>query len=106
MSDPIIVQYLGFEAKALVREYRFTVREAAHEPRAYTLTIANEAFESHRARYQDAPEICLLRLRRELAAGADQVQATCFSVTDMELAAYQSGHEKKQARTLAPKRPE
>jgi len=104
--DPIIVQYVGFEAKDLVREYTFSVREPASQPRAYILTIANEAFESHRARYQDAPDICLLKLRRELATGANQTEATCFCVTDTELAAYHSGHKEKQAKSFAPKRAE
>ena len=106
MGDLIIVQYVGFEAKDLVREYTFSVREPASQPRAYTLTIANEAFESHRARYQDAPDICLLKLRHELATGATQPEATCFCVSDMELAAYHSGHKEKQPKSLASKRTE
>ena len=106
MIDPIIVQYVGFEAKASVREYTFSVREPPSEPRAFTLSIANEAFESHRARYQDAPDICLLRLRQELATGANEPQATCFSVTDTELAAYHTGHKEKVPKSFAPKRTE
>ena len=54
MSDAVIVQYRGFEVKTLVREYTFNVREAGSE-REFTLSIENEAFVSHRARYQDAP---------------------------------------------------
>lgn len=65
MADSIIVQYLGFEVKDLVREYAFAVLEAATEPLHYTLTIANEAFVSHRVRYQDAPDICSLKLHME-----------------------------------------
>ena len=45
VSDNPIVQYLGFEAKPLVRIYTFCVRETAKEPREFTFTIANEAFE-------------------------------------------------------------
>jgi len=104
--DPIIVQYVGFEAKDLVREYTFSVREPASQPRAYILTIANEAFESHRARYQDAPDICLLKLRHELATGAIEPEATGFCVTDMELAAYHAGHKEKLPKSFAPKRTE
>ena len=33
MSHEIIVQFLGYEVKALVREYTFTVREASTDPR-------------------------------------------------------------------------
>jgi len=67
MSDNVVVQFVGFEAKALVREYNFYVRQASSETREFTLTIVNEAFNSRRVRYQDAPEICSLRLHRELA---------------------------------------
>ena len=44
VSHEIIVQFLGYEVKALVREYTFTVREASTEPREFTLTIPTEAF--------------------------------------------------------------
>jgi len=43
MSDNVIVQFVGFEAKALVREYNFYVRQASSETREFTLTIVNEA---------------------------------------------------------------
>ncbi len=64
MSDTVVVQYLGFEAKPLVREYTFQVRYAMNERHEFTLTIANEAFDSHRVRYQDAPDVCSLKLQR------------------------------------------
>src|SRR5260370_15085253 len=67
MSINVLVQFVGFEVKALVREYNFHVRQASSEVREFTLTIVNEAFTSRRLRYQDAPEICSLRLHRELA---------------------------------------
>ena len=40
MAESIIVQYLGFEVKDLVREYAFAVLESATEPLHYTLTAA------------------------------------------------------------------
>ena len=99
MGETIIVQYVGFHAKALVREYAFTVREGgACEPREYTLTIANEAFGSHRARFQDAPDICSLLLHRELATNANHPLKTRLIVTDTELAEYYDAHRKKTVR--------
>lgn len=95
MTDPILVQYIGFRVKASVREYMFAVREAATEPLDYTLSIANEAFVSRRARYQDAPEICSLRLRRELDTYANHPPTTHFCVTDAELATYQDARKPK-----------
>ncbi len=104
MSDVIIVEYCGFEAKTLVREYTFRVREAAVEPREYTLTIPNEAFDSHRARYQDAPDICSVRLRQELAAGANHPLKTHYRISDAELDDYCTAHRPKSARSpYAPK---
>ena len=42
MSHEIIVQFLGYEVKALVREYTFTVREASIEPREITPRVIRE----------------------------------------------------------------
>ena len=64
MSTGIIVQYVGFQAKPLSREYTFHVRGPAEE-RDFTFNIANEAFTSHRARYQG----CTGHLLREAASG-------------------------------------
>jgi hypothetical protein len=100
VREQIIVQYVGFAAKALVREYTFAVREPACEPREYTLAITNEAFVSHRARYQDAPEICSLRLHRELASNADRPLTSDLRITDIELADYQSARKQKPPRSF------
>jgi hypothetical protein len=66
------VQYVGFESKALVREYNFLVRQASSGTREFALTIVNEAFSSRRVRYQDGPDICSLKLHRELVTFANQ----------------------------------
>ena len=63
MSTGIIVQYIGFQAKPLSREYTFHVRGPAEE-RDFTFNIANEAFTSHCARDQDGPAICSERLKQ------------------------------------------
>lgn len=87
MSNGVIVQYLGFEAKPLAREYTFNVREAGEE-RKFTLNIANEAFLSHRARYQDAPGICAVRLHAELTAFSNHPPETQYEITGAELDNY------------------
>lgn len=111
----MIVKYVGFEAKAQVREYTFVVRGEASDPLEYTMSIANEAFESHRARYQDAPDICSLRLHRELAsiplAGAESIASsippiTHFCVTDAELAEYHEARKPKASRGFQTHRAE
>jgi len=80
VSDKIFIQYVGFAPKPLVREYTFNVL-ASGERREYTLTILNEAFSTRRARYQDGPDICTLRLRRELVEGENHPVQTHFRVS-------------------------
>ncbi len=99
MSNDIVVQFVGFEAKALVREYTFTVREFACEPRKFTLTIENKAFNARRVRYQDAPEICSLKLRQELAAYAGHPPTNRYRITDAELENYRSAHASRTPRS-------
>jgi hypothetical protein len=94
MTESSIVQYIGFRSSALGRDYAFSVREPGAEPREYTLTITSEAFASHRARYQDAAEICSLRLHQELAISPNDPAATHFGITDTELAVYDARRAK------------
>ncbi len=92
MTDNINVQYVGFQAKALVREYSFVVRRALSEPTEFTLTIANEAFGSHRVRFQDAPEICSLRLHRELAVFGTNPPHAHYRISESDLDDYRTAH--------------
>jgi hypothetical protein len=87
VSNGPIIEYLGFQAKLLVREYTFKVREAGLE-REFTLFIENKAFITHLARYQDAPAICALRLNLELAAHSNHPLETQYAITDAELDSY------------------
>src|ERR1700681_4444911 len=99
MSDSLIVQFVGYEVSPLVREYRFTVRESKSEPRQFTLTIANSAFNYRRARFQDAPEICSLRLRRQLAADGNHPANTSFQIPDEELDDCRGRHSPKTSQS-------
>ncbi len=100
----VIVQYVGFEAKALERVYTFSVREAPDEPREFTLTIANEAFNSHRVRYQDAADICSRKLHRELVIHANHPPKTSYRISDAELEDYRDSHSPKTARKFYPQK--
>jgi len=102
MIARMVVQYVGCQAKAMFREYTFAVREVACETLNYTVTIENEAFVSHRARYQDAPEICSKRLHRELDTHANHPPTTHFCVTDAELANFQDSLPKPLRRFQKP----
>ena len=92
MSKEILVQFVGFASGADAREYTFMVREASIEPREFTITIANEAFSKHRIRFQDAPDVCSLRLRRELSTSGNHPLESHFQITDAELDGYRSSH--------------
>ena len=95
MTENVNVQYIGFEAKALVREYSFVVRQALNETSEFTLTILNEAFDSRRVRYQDAPEICSLKLHRELATYSNHPPKTHYRISEIELDEYRNAHALK-----------
>jgi hypothetical protein len=104
MSENVNVQYVGFESKALVREYNFLVRQATSGTREFALTIVNEAFNTRRVRYQDGPDICSLRLHRELATFANQPPETHYRISEVELDAYRNAHAPKAANGFRPRR--
>jgi hypothetical protein len=95
----IVVQYVGFQTTARAREYTFQVREAG-EDRRFTLNIANDAFVSHRARYQDAPAICSERLQAELAAHSNHPVETKYEITLAELDSYRIARAPKAGHKL------
>ena len=95
MDQSIVLQYLGFETKGALREYAFSLRGLGGESSNYFVTIPNEAFSAHRARYQDALAICSIRLRREFASQVDLPPSSTFSVTNEELAEYKDAHTPK-----------
>jgi hypothetical protein len=94
MSGSILVQYVGFRTNTLSREYTFTVRGDG-EDREFTLNIANEAFITHRASYQDAPAICAERLQAELAAHENHPPETQYVITSAELETYRAARAPK-----------
>jgi hypothetical protein len=51
----------------MAREYTFLVQESSAEPHEIIFTILNEIFTSRRLSFQNAPEICSLKLHRELS---------------------------------------
>ena len=99
------VQYAGFKAKAIVREYSFLVRESSIEPYEITFTILNEAFTSRRLSFQNAPDICSLKLHRELADSANNPLKTHYRISETELDAYRDSHTSRAAQGLYPRKP-
>ena len=105
MTSQIIVQFVGFQSKPAVREYTFTVREPQTEPREFTLSIPNDAFNTRRVRYQDAPDVCSLKLRRELSTYANNPPGTHYGITDAELEDYRNSHAPRKALTPFARKP-
>ncbi len=105
MNREILVQFVRFESKASVREYTFTVREPSTDPREFTLSISNQAFNERRVRYQDAPDVCSLKLRQELAAYANHPPSTHYLITDADLESYRSSHAPRAASRFSYHKP-
>jgi hypothetical protein len=78
---------MGFECTDEGRSYHLRV-DGAGDPRLFTVTIPNEAFESRKARFQDAPELCFARLQRELLSNVDLPDGLVFIITPAEIDEY------------------
>jgi hypothetical protein len=90
------LEYLGFRAQESTREYSMRVRNVGEDDRDFTVIIANDAFLQNRVRYQDAPEICFLKLQRELVACAEGKEPSRkLKVSDAELEEYRVAHSPK-----------
>lgn len=93
--DGTRVEYIGFTVNEAKREYKLRVKRLGGEYEAFTLAISNKAFLAHRVRYQDAPDICFLKLQRELVACGDAPLEAHYEVTDAELEDYRVAHTPK-----------
>jgi hypothetical protein len=101
----ISVQYVGFKSKAIVREYSFMVRESTIEPHEVTFSILNEAFTSRRLSFQNAPDICSLKLHRELADSLNTPLKPHYRISETELDDYHATHSPKAAKGFYPRKP-
>jgi hypothetical protein len=89
------VEYVRFNAGEATREYHLRVRRG-DESHDFTVAIPNEAFLSGRVRYQDAPDICFLKMQKELAALEDEgFPARSLRMTEQELEEYRVSHAPK-----------
>jgi hypothetical protein len=98
------IQYVGFESKAVVREYSFLLRESSIKRHEITFTVLNEAFRSHGLRYQDAPDLCSLKLHREMANSVDDPQKTHYRISGTELDNYRYSRSPRAANALYPRK--
>jgi hypothetical protein len=86
-ARPPNIRYIGFECTSEGRSYRLRV-DGEGEPRLFTVTIPTLAFESRKARFQDAPELCFARLQRELLSNADLPGGLALVITPAEIDEY------------------
>lgn len=100
MSGAATMEYMGFKSTAQGREYGFHVRFSQEDSRDYTVTIATEAFATRRVSYQDGPNVCSSRLKRELTANPDVPTGTSFLIDEKEM-----DDQKLRNMSDAPKRP-
>jgi len=84
MSASISMEYMGFTSTTQAREYAFHVRFSAEDSRDYVVAIALAAFTSRRVRYQDGPNVCSSRLKRELTANPDIPTGSSFLIDEKE----------------------
>jgi hypothetical protein len=88
----------------MVREYSFLVRETAIDSHEITFTILNEAFTSHRLSLQNGPDICSLKLHRELADSSNSPLKTHYRISETELDAYRNSHTSGTPKALYPRK--
>jgi hypothetical protein len=91
------VEYVGFSTDGVARSYQLRATLVTGEMHDFVLVIRNEAFLGQRVRYQDGPEICYLRLQRELTTCGEGLPPLLQSVSDEDLAQYRQAHATKQA---------
>jgi len=94
------LEYRGFRNTEVSREYLLLAR-LLDEEREYVVAIAQAAFASRRVSFQDGPDICFQRLRRELL-GQALVPLPQLTITEGELAAYRTAHAPVATRRAGP----
>jgi hypothetical protein len=101
----ISLQYVGFISKLLSREYSFVVREASTETIEITCAIPNTVFTARRLSFQNVPDLCSLKLHREMANSVDNPLKAHYRISDSELDDYNNSHLPKSAKGLYSSEP-
>ena len=95
VARPLLIRYMGFECTSAGRSYHLRVDGGAEEPRLFTVSIPSAAFETRRARFQDAPEMCLNRLQRELEANEELPGGALLVITSADLDLYRDAQQRR-----------
>jgi hypothetical protein len=87
------IQYLGFEQDVKCRKYTFRVIETLKEDREFQLSVENQAVAASKFKFQDIPDLCFSRLKRELACEKlGEFVALQSFVSEIELNQYIAEH--------------
>ena len=86
------MEFMGFTSTTQGRKYAFHVRFSPQDSRDCTLTITSEAFSSRRVSYQDGPNVCSSRLKRELTVNPDAPTGTSFLIEKNEIDDHKLTH--------------
>jgi hypothetical protein len=99
---PPALSYVGFRTTDDGREYTLRVSDGL-KARLFVLLVTREAFAARELRFQDAPDLCFAKLRRELLADPEMLPGARLVLTTRELLDYRHAQEKKPAaRTRRP----
>jgi hypothetical protein len=98
-SREIRLEYRGFRNSEVCREYLLLAR-LLDDSREYVVAIEHAAFAARHVSFQDGPDICFQRLRRELL-GKPLVPLPPLTITAVELAAYRTAHAPPATRRAA-----
>jgi hypothetical protein len=85
----MLIQYVGFIVSRGSRSYNFRVIDRPGEEREFTINVALESFRLTALKFQDGPDLCFARLKRELADEAVTPQAkTAVIISEQDIQIY------------------
>lgn len=91
------IQYVGFRVAVASRNYAFCVNDPATEARHFTVKIQSEVFRSTPLKFQDGPDICFARLRRELERETQESPADPhLRIEDQDVLEYLERHRPRK----------
>jgi hypothetical protein len=87
------IQYLGFEQNPKFRTYSFRVVEVLKQNREFQLSVENQSLVDIKFKFQDLPDLCFSKLKRDLAVETDeQIVPLRIRVSEAELQKYIADH--------------
>ena len=89
------VSYVGFKNLATSREYTFRVTQVDGTSNDFLFAVSNDAFLTHHVRYQDAAEICFLKLQRAVVASDPALPAARQALTEQDFEDYRLAHQSR-----------